>query len=52
MFVPELKVNLLSISTLEDKGYVVMLLIRSKGVTLNEAVRLGIRDGMMYRLLG
>jgi hypothetical protein len=48
MFVPELKVNLLSVSALEDKGYAVMfedgqVLIRSEGATLDAAVRLGIR---------
>jgi hypothetical protein len=45
MFVPELKVNLLSVSTLEDKGYAVMfedgsMLICSEGATFNAAVRL------------
>jgi hypothetical protein len=48
MFVPELRVNLLSVSALEDKGYAVMfedgqVLIRSEGATLDATVRLGIR---------
>jgi hypothetical protein len=51
------KVNLLSISTLENMGYEVMfvdgqVLIRAKGAALDVAVRLGIRQGMMYRVLG
>jgi hypothetical protein len=57
LFLPELKVNLLSVSALEDMGYVVMfvdgqVLIHSEGATLDAAVRLGIKKGMMYRLLG
>jgi hypothetical protein len=57
MFVPELKVNLLFVSTLEDMGYAVMfedgqVLICSEGATLDATVRLGIREGMMYRVLG
>jgi hypothetical protein len=57
MYVPELKVNLLSISTLEDMGYEVMfadghVLIRAEGAALDATVRLGIRQGMMYRVLG
>jgi hypothetical protein len=57
MYVPELKVNLLSISALEDMGYEVMfvdgqVLIRAEGAALDAAVRLGIRQGMMYRVLG
>jgi hypothetical protein len=57
MYVPELKVNLLFISALEDMGYAVMfadghVLIRAEGVALDAVVRLGIRQGMMYRVLG
>jgi hypothetical protein len=57
MFVTELKVNLLSVSALEDMGYAVMfkdghVLIQSEGATLDATVRLGIREGMMYRVLG
>ena len=57
LFVPELKVNLLSISNLEDMGYAFMfvdgqVLIRSEGATLDVTVRLGIKKGTMYRLLG
>jgi hypothetical protein len=58
MFVPKLKVNFLSVSALEDMGYAVMfedghVLIRSEGAdTQDAAVRLSIREGMMYRVLG
>jgi hypothetical protein len=57
MYVPELKVNLLFTSTLEDMGYAVMfvdgqVLIRAERATLDATVRLGIRQGMMYRVLG
>jgi hypothetical protein len=56
MYVPELK--LLSVSALEDMGYAVTfkdghVLIRLEGAnTQDVAVRLGIREGMMYRVLG
>jgi hypothetical protein len=57
MYVPEMKVNLLSRSTLEDMGYEVMfvdghVLIQKKREALDATVRLGIRQGMMYRVLG
>jgi hypothetical protein len=57
MYVPELRVNLLSVSALEDMGYTVMfvdgqVLLCAEGVALDAAVRLGIRQGMMYRVLG
>jgi hypothetical protein len=57
LFVPKLKVNLLSVSALQDMGYAVMfedgqVLIRSEGATLDAAMRLGIREGMMYKVLG
>jgi hypothetical protein len=58
MYVPELKVNFLSLATLEDMGYAVMfedgqVFIRAEGAdTQDVAVRLGIREGMMYRVPG
>jgi hypothetical protein len=57
MYVPELKVNLFSISALEDMGYELMfvdghVLIQAKGAALDAALRLGIKQGMMYRVLG
>jgi hypothetical protein len=57
MYVPDLRVNLHYVSALEDMGYVVMfadgqVLIRSEGAALDAAMRLGIKQGMMYRMLG
>jgi hypothetical protein len=57
LFVLELKVKFLFVSTLEDMEYAVMfedghVLIRSEGATLDVVVRLGIMEGMMYRVLG
>jgi hypothetical protein len=55
MYVPRLKVNLLSISALEDMGYSVTFEdgLRSEEVDTQDAiVRLGIRGGMTYRVLG
>jgi hypothetical protein len=57
MYVPELKVNLLSILALEDMRYEVMfddghVRIQAEGAALDAAVRLGIRQGMMYKVLG
>jgi trimethylamine:corrinoid methyltransferase-like protein len=55
MYVPGLK--LLSVSALEDMGYAIMfedgqVLIRSEGADISDAVvRLGIREGMIYRLM-
>jgi hypothetical protein len=57
VYAPELKVNFLSVSTLEDMGYAVTfkdghVVIHSKGEnTLDATVRLGIKNGMMYRVL-
>jgi hypothetical protein len=57
IYVPELRVNLLSVSALADMGYTVLfvdgqVLLCAKGVALDAAVRLCIRQGMMYKLLG
>lgn len=58
MYVLGLSVSLFSMLALEDEGYRVMfqdgqVLIRLEGVgTQDAAVRLGIRRGMIYRLLG
>jgi hypothetical protein len=56
IFVLEIKVNLIFVSYLGDKGYLVMfedgrVLICSEGATLDAAVRIGIKIGMMYRML-
>jgi hypothetical protein len=58
LFVLELKVSLFSVSAMEDMGFVVtfedgQVIIRSEGEdTQHAVVRLGIREGMMYRVLG
>jgi hypothetical protein len=57
MYVPELRVNLLYVSALEDKGYAMMFedgqgLKWSEGASLDATMRLGIRKDMMYRVLG
>jgi hypothetical protein len=56
MFVPELKVNFLFVSSLEDMEYAVMFedgqgIICSKGATLDATMSIGIREGVMYRVL-
>ena len=57
MYVPRLSVNLLSVSAFEDTGYAItfedgQVLIWSKGAdTPNAAMKLGIEQGTMYRLL-
>jgi hypothetical protein len=57
MYVPKLNVNLLFVSALADMGYTVLfvdgqVLLRVERAALDATVRLGIRQGMMYRLLG
>jgi hypothetical protein len=57
LYVPEMKVNFLSVLALEDMGYAMMfkdgqVLIRSEGADTQDAtVRHGIKEGMMYRVL-
>jgi hypothetical protein len=58
LFVQEMKVNFLSVSALEDMGYEKMfvdgqVLIHSEGSYTQDAmVRLGIREGILYRVMG
>jgi hypothetical protein len=57
MYVLESRVNLLFVSALADMGYTVMfvderVLQCSEGATLDAIVRLSIREGMMYKVLG
>jgi hypothetical protein len=52
-----IKKNLLSILVMEDKGFVVIfqrgkVLIRLEGVSPNTIVRIGVREGNLYRLQG
>jgi hypothetical protein len=52
--VPGLKENLLSISVMEDRGFVEkgQVLICSKGASHDTAVMIGVREGNLYRLKG
>lgn len=57
LYVPKLKMNLLSVSALEDKGYAVVfqdghVLIHSEGATQDAAVKLGVREGLFDRFQG
>ena len=53
LYVPCIKKNLLSISTLDKKGYIVafidgQVLMWSKGNTIEDAVVIGEEEGSMY----
>ena len=55
LYVPVLKKNLFLVSTLEEKGYVVLfkkgqVLTHSEGASPDTAVSIGVREGKMYRL--
>lgn len=57
LYVPELKMNLLSNSTLEDKGVGILfqdehVLTYLEGATLDTVLGIGVREGKMYRLQG
>jgi hypothetical protein len=57
LYVPSLKKNLLSISVMEDKGYEVnfwrgQVFIHSEKANPDTSVRIGVRDGNLYRLQG
>jgi hypothetical protein len=57
LFVPRLKVSLLSVSALEDERYGVVfkhghVFIHPKGATMDIAEVIGVRQGRLYRLLG
>ncbi len=57
LFVPGLKKNLISVSALEDKGYVVAfsdgkVLIWEKNSSMKSAVTIGIGEGGLYILMG
>ena len=57
LYVPGLKKNLLSISTLDKKGFRVAFVDREvlmwpKGKTIDDAVVIGIEEGGLYKLKG
>jgi hypothetical protein len=57
LYVPGLKKNLLSISSLENKGYRVAfidgeVLMWAKGETINEVIIIGSEENGLYRLKG
>jgi transposase InsO family protein len=57
LYVPGLKKNLLSISVMEDKGYAVtfhrgQVFIYPEGASPDTAMRIGVREGNLYRLQG
>jgi hypothetical protein len=56
LYVPGLKKNLVSVSCIEDRGYVVILrdghvLLYPKGGNILEAKVIGVRYGRMYRMI-
>jgi hypothetical protein len=57
LYVPELKMNFLSVSTMEDSGYAISfedgrVLIWLKGSDIDSARVFGVREGKVYRLQG
>jgi hypothetical protein len=57
LYVPELKKNLLSVSVLEDRGFVAMfkkgkVLIRLEEASPDTTMSIGVREGELYRLQG
>jgi hypothetical protein len=56
LFVPGMKKNLISVSTLQDRGLEVLfigseVLIYPRGASMDLAQRIGVREGELYRLL-
>jgi hypothetical protein len=57
LYVLGLKKNFLSISTLDEEGYIVIfsngqVLIWSRGKTFDDAVVIGVQEGGLYKLKG
>ena len=55
LYVPRLKKNLLSISTLDKKGFIVAfvdgeVLMWKKGKTIDDAIVIGVEEGGIYKL--
>ena len=57
MYVPGLKKNLLSISALDKKGFIVAFVdgkvfMWSKGKTIDDAIEIGVEEGGLHKLKG
>jgi hypothetical protein len=57
LYVPWLKNKLLSVSVMEDKGFVIIfqrgqVLTRSEGASLDTTMKIGVREGILYSLQG
>jgi hypothetical protein len=57
LYVPELKKNLLSISVMKDKGFVIVIkkgqvLICPEGASPDTVVSIGVKESRLYRLQG
>jgi hypothetical protein len=55
LYVPEMKKNLLSVSTLEDENFAVLfqkipILVHSKVASPDTTVNIGVKEGKVYRL--
>jgi hypothetical protein len=56
LYVPDLEKNIVSVSCIEDRGYVVTfkdghVLLYPKGGNISEAKVIGVRYGRMYRMI-
>ena len=55
LYVPGLKKNSMSVSTIEDRGFWVMfrdghVLIHPKGSSITSTLKIGVRSGKLYKL--
>jgi hypothetical protein len=57
LYVPDLKKNILSISALEEKGFIFSfidgeVLMWSKGKSIDDGIVIGVQEGGLYKLKG